>query len=187
MSQAKKNPPRFSARSRKQLTETLKYEYDQPDGKYSLVDDRMLEVSCSILYENSRVDNATLKKYGLRIKDASKTAWQLVPLSFMVDRVSNISQAISAISNLNDPGLRILAASVVTRASSNKSLDLKMAYHNTHQFNVDNVMSLKTYDYTREVWNPSASDAIPGFSPGNLVEDARSIVDLLALTIQRLI
>jgi hypothetical protein len=186
--QAGKPPPRFSARSRYRADATQSGVYDQADGIYSFSQTHGLDASASILYENKRTDNATLKKYGLRIKDSKRTAWQLVPLSFMIDRVSNISNAISAVSNLDDPGLRILAASVVTRRTTDRSMELSMAYHDTYQFTVGGEVTVESsFSYDREVWKPTSADAIPGFNPLGLVEDAKSIVDLVALTVQRLL
>jgi hypothetical protein len=145
------------------------------------------EVKATVLYENHRNDNDTLKKYGLRLKDAPETAWQLFPLSFMVDRVVNISNVISAATNLLDADLRILAASTtqkLKRTTEYKLVDAVSAVTNVAV--TGNLVQLEEFDYIRQVWSPSMSDIKPPITPGNLVKDVKSILDLTALITQRI-
>lgn len=52
---------------------------------------------------------------GLRTSDIPHTLWQLLPYSFMIDRMVDISKAVKALTNLANPGLHILAAGVVDK------------------------------------------------------------------------
>jgi hypothetical protein len=47
------------------------------------------------------------------------------------------------------------------------------------------VRSTETTVYTRAPWVPSVGDIVPGITPLNLVKDAKSVADLLALILQR--
>lgn len=180
--------PRYSARAR--LKRSVSDSNLVTDGTFSATYQHTIEeeVKATILYENHRNDPDLLKKYGLRFKDAPETAWQLFPMSFMIDRVVNISDVISASINLLDSNLRILAASTTEKVLRKTQYQLTGVYHPelTHSVN-GNVVKLEEFDYIRSVWYPSASDLIPPVRPANLVKDVQSILDLTALITQRIL
>ena len=189
MTQTANRKPRYSSRgfSRSNIT------VEDPDaatgaltGIHNVVLDK--EIHATILYENHRNDNPTLKKFGLRLKDTPETAWQLFPLSFMVDRVANISQSISAVQNLLDSDLRILAASVTTRAHEVETWQYQARTSTTHYHTVvgDKVIAEK-FHMNRVIWSPSLSDCVPPVKPGNLLSDTHKILDALALITQRIV
>lgn len=147
----------------------------------------LLDFRAAILYETSRKDSTFLKKYGLRFKDAPETAWQLFPLSFMVDRVANISDVIRATQNLFDSDINILAGSVTTRHLQSTSLSATMArYFGIYMYGNGGEHTISSFTYTRDPWTPSSSDLIPPITMGRLVKDVSSILDLTALIIQRI-
>jgi hypothetical protein len=106
----------------------------------------------------------------------------------MVDRLVNIQQGIKGLTNLLDPSIRILAASLAIRENLFQTIQAT-------QWFVDNgcsqalnggIRSTEVTDYTRFPWTPSVGDIVPGFTPGGLVKDATSVVDLMTLILQRL-
>ena len=142
----------------------------------------------SILYTVSNPAAAWRFNLGLRNKDIPLTAWQLVPLSFMVDRVLDISTAIQAALNIADPSLEILAASYRSKQSeknkfhTHKGDDLGGNYNVT----VDGgKLSTENFIYHRRIWKPSVSDISVPFEKAGLIKDVKSIVDLAAIIIQR--
>lgn len=146
-----------------------------------------LDVRAGILYENINPTRGFRFKYGLRNKDIPVTLWNVVPLSFMVDRFFNISAAIKALTNLSDPSIKILAGWTTVR--HNKLYKFKYTDrvrttpdHTTTVLNGDWCTD-RTFDYVRSTWEPSVSDVVPPVQLERLVSDVTSILDLLALGI----
>lgn len=125
---------------------------------------------------------------GLRNKDIPLTTWQLVPLSFMVDRVLDISTAIQAAMNIADPSVSILSGSYTQREEHVKmtwthTVDAGPIYDGT----IDGSRNFHSvYYHRRKPWSPSLSDVTIPFDKGGLTKDVTSIVDLLAITLQKL-
>jgi hypothetical protein len=144
-------------------------------------------VRATILYEvNNPVDDWR-RTYGLRNKDIPKGLWAIVPMSFMVDRVYNASKQIGALSNLADPKIRILAGSYTVRSQANRSVQLIKHVSSLYWITCSGDTVYESIDSkTRTVWTPSAFDTFQGFTPEELVKDATSTSDLLALAAQRL-
>jgi hypothetical protein len=192
LTQVAARKPRYSSRSRLVHSQKSKHAGSHTigsmTGEWESTNELDIEVKAQILYENHRNDNETLKKYGLRLKDAPKTAWQLFPASFMLDRVVNVSNAISAVGNLLDANLVILAASTTTKTTRRREYTLTgltSTYWTVHGFTPDKVVE-EQFTYNREVWTPQLSDIIPPVTPGKLIEDVQSILDLTAITILKL-
>jgi len=139
--------------------------------------------SASILYEVSNPVRDMQWRLGLRAKDVPTTMWQLVPLSFMVDRLVDISSFSKAIINLSDPRIKILAASTALRRKTELSVVFSKGYNSSWTFSVNlTPAKVSRGSYVRTVWHPSVADTIPGFTPANLVSSATKIADLAALT-----
>jgi len=145
-------------------------------------------VSAGILYSVTNPLKGFRFKYGLRNKDIPVTMWAIVPYSFMVDRVFNISQALRAITNLWDPDVHIHAAwcrsSVKTDTvyscdgafpeQLNDSLRTRTIAGSTHR--------VESFKYVRTPWTPSITDAIPTPTWVKLVDSFTKIADITALT-----
>lgn len=145
---------------------------------------RTLSVRANILYTHSG-GSGTGFLLGLRPKDIPLTAWNVVPLSFMVDRAYDISSAIRGVSNIADPRTKILTASYSTKTESTSTMEWKSHYPGQgFTGSVSGSSSWFESAYNRRSWSPSIVDAAPVFTPGNLMEDAKSTADLFALGIQ---
>jgi hypothetical protein len=150
--------------------------------------ERTQAIHASILYQVSNPVRDLKWRLGFRAKDLPHTLWQVLPLSFVVDRLIDVSKSIEALTNLADPEVNILAASVVTRDHIIEDIQMTNAYSSNHtlvEFYGD-LQTDETFSYNRVKWRPSVSDAIPSVTPEVLVKDAQSIVDIIALTLQRL-
>lgn len=142
------------------------------------------EARANILYEVSNPVSGYSHELGLRASDIPETLWAVVPLSFMVDRVWDISKTIGGFANLANPSVKILAASTTRKTltyskvrlvdENAPSYDLTI---NGDDYIVDN------FTYNRDLWSPSLSDLVPPFTPENLVKDVTSILDLTTLII----
>lgn len=149
---------------------------------------REVQVHASCLYEVTNPVTGWRQRYGLRNKDIPETIWAVLPYSFMVDRVVNISDVVGGLVTLSDPGVKILAGSVrmTSRAESLYWLSSQSRPGWSYSTNGNQVV-YKTHRYNREVWRPSVTDALnPRIHPSRLVGDVTSILDLSALILQRL-
>lgn len=152
---------------------------------------RSSEFHASIYYEVTNPIFDWRFKLGLRTKDIPVTIWELFPLTFMVDRLVNIKNAIAGLIALSDPDVKILAASVTARKHQFHTQSL-VERRNPYGImtcaitNPDKVQYMY-FDMTRSVWVPNVLDAMPEFTPRFLVSDITKITDLVALIISRLL
>lgn len=138
-------------------------------------------VRASILYTHSGGTGIAFH-LGLRPKDIPLTLWQIVPLSFMVDRAIDISAAIKGISNLVDPRTRVLAASYSLKVNSAASAEW-LSHDAGPGFtgSCSGKSAHNTGSYTRRKWTPGIIDTVPQFVPEELVKDATNLADLFHL------
>lgn len=123
---------------------------------------------------------------GIRLKDMPVTAWNLAPLSFMVDRVTDISSAIKALTFLADPSVQVLAAWVTSKGEDKQMLVFNKQVNPGYSVSVNPIPLTHTWhSYDRTPWSPGVLDVRPGFTPKRLIEDATSIADLTALVKKR--
>lgn len=145
----------------------------------------------SLIYETTNPLSGFRFNYGLRNKDIPVTIWAIMPYSFMVDRVTNISSAIKALTNLADPSVRILSASYSIRDTVSYS-----EYCLWTGIHAGATLQIST-PYTRfDNWVFKKRSPIPidlssvvsniAFRPEGLVSDVTSTLDLAALVLQNL-
>lgn len=157
--------------------------------KYSASGLGSVKYSAQIHYEGANSQPSVARHLGVRLKDIPETVWAVVPFSFMVDRMIDISSTVRAYTNLQDPSIKILAASSVVRDHKLQSLsvsELPTSPIFTHELhNSDNPVT-DYFHYNREAWEPSVDDLRPNFSVKGLVDDVTSIADLATIIIQLL-
>lgn len=152
---------------------------------YAITDSKEVEAHASIYYEVSNPIADWKFKLGLRLKDVLPTLWEIVPYSFMVDRLYNISNLLKGLINLADPTVSFLASSVTekttqTREISGTGMWTSLGTLTTSSVDNDSVF-YETFRYKRSLWKPDVFDAIPSITWRNLVKDVTSILDLLAI------
>lgn len=146
-----------------------------------------VEGHASILYEVSNPLADWRFHLGLRTKDVPYTLWQLLPYSFMVDRLVDISSSIRGLTNLADPDVTILSGSYREKKTERQSYQLTSISNPTWSHAVaGDVVTDEEFIYNRQPWTPSASDAIPGISLGNVFDSATKLADVIALSLQLL-
>lgn len=143
-----------------------------------------VDIKASILYEITNPVRDWRYKLGLRGKDIPTTAWQLMPLSFMVDRVIDISSFSAGVMNMLDPHVKILSACVRTKTEKLGSVQYTGYVPSTLWSASGQGNTLKDTDfrYQREPWTPLIQDTVPTFKPLGLVEDATKVFDLAAVS-----
>jgi len=140
-----------------------------------------------ILYEVSNPLEDLKFALGLRLKDIPYVMWQVFPLSFMLDRLVNVSDFVQGIVNLSDPTVTFLSASVTKRIT--KSVDVRLrsvvypyGYYTINIDEPDRVL-LDTHQHKRDQWQPALIDTVPPVHWKGLIEDATKVLDLLAISI----
>jgi hypothetical protein len=144
-----------------------------------------IDVSAGILYEISNPVHDLRWRLGLRVQDVPETIWQLLPYSFMVDRVLDVSKMVRSLTTLADPRVKILAGWVRQTYNGERSLSYVNQVNPGWTVTVSpDVTSEKESFYDRQPWIPTASDTIPRVKPLGLVDDITKTLDLAALTYQ---
>jgi hypothetical protein len=147
---------------------------------------RSQKVHAVIIYEWDNPIKDTYWALGLTPKDIPYTIWQLLPFSFMVDRVTDISSMIRAGMNLGDSELKVLAGNFTVRDEKVKKTRFLSRTTTGYTIQVSpSTVEETTYTQTRTPWNPSVRDLQPGFTPGRLIGDLTSTADLVSLILQR--
>jgi hypothetical protein len=153
---------------------------------YSLTRKRKIYVRSTILYSHSNPISDWRSVYGLRGKDVPRVVWDLVPYSFMLDRVLDIGTSISALSNIVDPNVVIQSGCYSTLITDSQELSLTRYKRPGWSYSLSpDVDSSITESYNRSVWAPTVLDVAPTFTGSRLVKDATSISDLATLVYQR--
>jgi hypothetical protein len=126
--------------------------------------------------------------FGFRAKDIPVGLWNVVPLSFMVDRMFDMSSAMKAGLNLSDPDIHIRFGCVSTKSRKQRSCRfLGSTHYSVSNQNVTHHGSGYTYlnfDYERQPWSPGVGDIVPRLKPLGLVNSLTKTADFIALIIQ---
>lgn len=176
-------PKRLSAHGRARSEGTRVTPYTHTNGRsFSGTRTESDDFHASILYEVSNPIRDWSWRYGFRGKDLPTTAWQVVPLSFMVDRLLDISSFSKAVINLGDPRIKILSGS--TTYKRDRLFSYRLTNEVTAGWTISttgDTMTERTFSYSRAPWYPTVNDAVPKLSLGNLVNDSTKIADLISL------
>jgi len=150
-----------------------------------------LEVRAGIIYEMKDPShfNDRAWRYGLGYKEVVPIAWNLVSLSWFVDRLVDINSSIRAVENLLDPEVKIRAAWVTCsrKTQYTRHITNPLVPPGYTTFIVDgDVVVTKTLDHSRNVWCPSLFDVIPPVMWEDFLTKPGNVVDLSALVGARL-
>jgi len=140
-----------------------------------------LEGHATIMYRVSNPVYDWKHRLGFRVKDWPTTAWQVLPYSFMVDRLFDVTSLSKGLINLADPNVRIIMGCYRTKSTSlqkYKFVDRNLAGFTIHS---SEEHTHTQFAYERHPWKPSAFDAVPRFTPKYFVKDATYIADAVAL------
>jgi hypothetical protein len=147
------------------------------------------------LYYKSLDDNTEASYLGLRARDLPGLAWDLVPLSFMIDRLWNVSRFIKISSSLLSSRVRVLSGyetyrqtDRLTRKVSNIIRTTSNVYNTASNCRPTDTpsWSTTTFSFGRSRWKPTAFDALPPNRAGKLLGSLSSTADAVSLMIKRL-
>jgi hypothetical protein len=147
------------------------------------------EVHATIRYVSS--DRAsTSGRLGLRPRDLLVTAYEVQPLSFLVDRVINLKRFLRTSLALSSPSVKIMGASVSSKLTDRKACwfrDITTANPlNYWRPNTTQKFFIEDFSYDRNVWVPTAFDSVTRLSPSGLVKSLSSTLDLTAVILGRI-
>jgi hypothetical protein len=178
-------PERLSARGKSEHTEEISGTHTYANRhSFESTSSLHVDIKASILYEVTNPVRDWRFKLGLRGKDLPTTMWQLMPLSFMVDRMLDVSSFSAGMMNMLDPHVRILSACVRTKSTQTGSVRYTGYVPSTLWSTTGSGNTLKDteFRYLREPWTPLVQDTVPKFKPLGLVEDATKVFDLAAIS-----
>lgn len=144
---------------------------------------------CGVCYSVSNPANYWRSVFGLRTKDVPVALWAIVPYSFMIDRMINISDMIKGLLNLSDPNVTIhygwktgndeftRKTLVTDKVSTDRSPSTAVCSNG-------GFMQLDV-DHERTPWVPTYSDTIPKPDWGGLVSSVNRTLDLIAIIVQQ--
>lgn len=128
---------------------------------------------------------------GLRAQDIPGVVWELMPFSFLIDRVYNVKQFLNGSANFlsgttkyiggwESSRVKTETTLVVTNIHQSTSVNLRPSPSRTNpQITTD-------FSYGRDKWEPQLADARPPALAGKLVSSLSSTADLAAATLLNL-
>jgi hypothetical protein len=185
-----KQIPKFhSAHGRLDQQEKRTELRDNEKGHYVLDMKRTYQGHASVLYRVLNPVHDWKFRLGLRAKDIPTTVWQLLPYSFMIDRLVDISSMCRALINLADPRVLILACSYTYRDDKTDQIwlvgtDTDAQYSTTTL--LSNSEKQHSFVYRRTPWFPSVVDTVPSLDWDYVVSSATKIADLVTLSLKNL-
>lgn len=182
-------PERRTARGKSEFNAVLNDKVNPSFQLWERITSYTVTQKAGILYEVSNPINDWRYKYGLRSKDIPETLWQLFPLSFLVDRMYNISAMLRSLSFFLDPNIKILGAWTTEKSETVASVSFQRFSDGQPfepliqepDFNVK-----KNFRYSRQVWEPTIIDSIPSLNVYNLVDSSTKFADVAAILALRL-
>lgn len=151
--------------------------------EYKTVQHATAQGKATILYQVLNPVYDWRYRLGFRPKDFPTTVWQIMPYSFMVDRLFDVTSFSKGAINLGDPMVRILMGCYSEHNDKTRQVEI-----------IDTTLPYGTilssdkpiythFTYTRSPWVPTFSDTIPNLNGKGLVDDATKIVDLITLIV----
>jgi hypothetical protein len=151
---------------------------------YSRIDKISYSVIAGCIYQ-IRKRNRDFNWYsGLRLKNAPRGVWNVLPWTWVSDRFFDVSSMIQGSINLLDPNVDILYAWINIRSSSYvEKQAISMAWPGYTQ-SVTGTQISKSEHFSRNQWWPSVSDTTPVFDLGTL-GDIKHDLDYASLILNR--
>lgn len=146
-------------------------------------------VKAIVYYKVSRPRGGLAYKYSSRWKDLPVGFWNIVPLSFMFDRMYSVNNMLEALINIHDPTVLIEGGCVVTTIVYDGQVQLTNFFADPNwsiTCSGDTVHKLVKQSKTRTVWNPTSSFPRPSVDFSGLVKDSTKTLDLVAIILQKM-
>jgi hypothetical protein len=140
-----------------------------------------------VFYKLHSDHNGLSQSLGTRFKDLPTGMWNVVPYSFIIDRVINISQFLTAVTNLCDPSISFEGACITTKRYNRSLLQVtRRDFSTSYGMVFDGKPMISVVDSTQRVlYDPyvALSPLNLDFKPLDLVKNMTYATDLLALIV----
>lgn len=143
--------------------------------------ERSYRVHSYVQYKVKSSTPAWQWRYGLRTKDIPITYWAVFPLSFMIDRVFDVSSLVKSCTNMLDPSIEILGGGTTIHDDVFSTLQYVKEHSPpgwTSSCNGE-VSGLHTHLFSRSSSVPTIH--IPPLTPKELVKDLTNTLDLITI------
>lgn len=149
------------------------------------VEESTVEVSAGIMYVVHKPAVPLAYATGTRLKDIPYGLYQIMPYSWALDRVYNISNTIQGLVNITDPNISIVNAWTKTSRNWTRTRQVASFLNNNYTITIGSggPELRNESSWSRTPWTPTVSDTRPTFDLNFLRSSATSVVDLLALGI----
>jgi hypothetical protein len=132
------------------------------------------------------------EKYGLRNRDLIVGVYEVIPLSFMLDRLYNVKGMINGLLTLAAPNVKILGGFTTVRTKTENMIwasSVTSNYPSQPKFVPSNTAPIvtKSFSMIREPWTPSIGNVVPRVTPGRLTDSLSSTLDLVSILIKRIL
>lgn len=155
---------------------------------FTRVNSHTVECSSGVYYKTTNPIDTLLEGLGLRFKDVPTTMWAVFPLSFMVDRMYNITNFLNGMRVISDPQLQIIGGwSSIKETIAVTTTVTGFTDTSWNSVVVGDPVQKEYFSYGRSRWDPSFLDTLPTFDIEGLYRDILAITDLTALTINLLL
>lgn len=143
-----------------------------------------------VFYKLRSEHSGISQNLGTRFKDLPTGLWNTITLTFMIDRLINISSYITAMSNICDPSIQMEGGCITVEDYSKTELQVVR-----RRFPTGNELAITTPPVTTAVDSKIRTNFVPSaamsplnldFRPQDLVKNTTRVLDLLAITITNL-
>lgn len=141
------------------------------------------EISASILYTVRKPAIDLAFATGTRLKDVPTGLWQIVPYSWALDRMLDITSTLKGLINLGDPNLVIHASWVRAQVRRNSTRQVLSWTQPGYTISVANGGPEVIIDnsWSRTPWLPTVNDTLPTFDIEGVKKEITSVLDLASL------
>jgi len=141
------------------------------------------EVSAGILYTVKKPAINFAFATGTRLKDVPTGLWQIVPYSWALDRMLDLTSTIKGLINLGDPNLVIHAAWVKSQERRNSTRQVLSWTQPGYTISASNGGPEIIIDnsWSRKPWVPTVNDTLPTFDLDGVKKEITSVLDLASL------
>lgn len=136
--------------------------------------------------------NSLSNKLGLRLKDLPVGLWNIIPLSFMVDRLLDVNLYLKAVMAFSDPNVVIEGGTTSTLLRTTTSYQALPgtwvdASNNVYTFDGGSMSTYHRVHKTRSAWFPSIPGLSSAFNATGLISSSNRTLQLTSLVLSKLL
>lgn len=126
---------------------------------------------------------------GLKMRHVPGLLWELVPGSFLIDRVYNVKRFVNVASALKSSKLRVCGACIVTRVDdvvTRRVCNMTVTGSPAPSPRDSPPYVVRDFKYDRQPWHPSAADVVPPRKMKNVLRSLHQTLDLASIILGKM-